>query len=74
MNAFIQRIQELIEDAHLFLRMQRVTIETTAPLTVTLRDGSTVPAVGVIGLTYTAGQPGIAFIADRSQPVVFPTS
>lgn len=64
-----------ISDAIRFLlRMQRVTIATASPLTVTLRDGTTVAAVAVTGLSYTTGSAGVALLAERGQPLVFPTT
>lgn len=67
----LQRIRALIR---VLLRMQRVTIATVGPLTVTMQDGSTVPATAVTGLTYTAGLPAVALYTERSTPLVFPVS
>lgn len=67
----IQGIRNLVR---FVLRSQRVTITATSPLTVTLRDGSTVRGIPVTGLTYTVGGTAVALIADRSQPLVFPVS
>lgn len=56
------------------LRTVRVKISTVAPLTVQLPDGTTVPALAVTGLTYTAAGYGVAFISEGAIPVVLPTA
>ena len=71
-NDLIPQLLALRDLLRLFTRLERVAIATAAPLTVTLRDGSTVPAIGVTGLTYTAGAAGVAVLASRGQPLVLP--
>lgn len=74
MNELVQVIQNLRGMLRFLLRSERVTIASVSPLTVTLRNGTTVPGVPVSGLTYTAGGHGIALMAERSQPLVLPTT
>lgn len=54
------------------VRLVRVTIAAAAPLTVTLPDGTTVPALPIKGLTYTANAAGLALLAEGSIPPVLP--
>lgn len=55
------------------LRIVRVTIAQASPLTVTLPDGTTVPGLAIVGLTYTVGAAGVAMTAEGTVPVVLPT-
>lgn len=56
------------------LRPVRITVQTVSPLTVKLPDGTTVNALAVSGLTYTASGRGVALIAEGAIPLVFPTA
>lgn len=56
------------------LRIVPVKIAAVTPLTVTLPDGTTVPAVKINGPTYAAGAAAVAFIAEGIVPVVLPTA
>jgi hypothetical protein len=51
-----------------------VTVTSTSPLTVTFPDGSSLEAVGVPGLDYTATGSFIASHQDGALPVVVPAS
>lgn len=55
------------------LRIERVRITGTSPLTITLASGASVPGLAVTGLTYTAPGNGVAFLAEGQIPLVFPT-
>jgi hypothetical protein len=54
------------------LHVERVTIATASPLTVTRVDGTTIPAQPVRGLTYTAGSAALAFVAEGIVPPCLP--
>lgn len=56
------------------LRIVRVTVKVASPLAVQLPDGTQVNALGITGLTYTAGGAGIALLSEGSIPVVLPTT
>lgn len=56
------------------LRLERVTIATSSPLTVTRVDGSTIPAVPVANYTYAVGAAGLAMVAEGIVPPVLPAS
>jgi hypothetical protein len=57
------------------LRLARVkiTAATSTSLTVTLPDGSSIPALPVLGLTYAVNGYGTAFLAEGIVPLVLPT-
>lgn len=50
----------------------RITAATGTTLTITLPDGASVPGQGVLGLTYTVGAYGVAFVQEKAIPIVFP--
>lgn len=56
------------------LRLVRVKITATAPLTVQLPDGSTIPGLAILGMTYTAGGAAVAMLAEGIIPPVLPTT
>lgn len=56
------------------LRIVRVKITATSPLTVQLPDGTAVRALAVVGLTYTVDGYGSALVAEGIIPVVLPTA
>lgn len=72
MNALLTALREMKTAIRFLLAMQRVTVETSAPLTVRLQDGTILPAIAVTGLAYPADTPAVAVMSERSQPLVFP--
>lgn len=50
----------------------RVTIQQSSPLRITLPDGTIVPGLPVLGLTYTAGSPALARLGEGQIPLVLP--
>lgn len=74
MKQLIETVQSIRAALRFLLRSERVTVAAVSPLRVTLRDGTTVPAVAVNGLTYTVGGAAVALLAERSQPLVLPIS
>lgn len=56
------------------IRLVRVKIGAVSPLTITLPDGTTIPALAIVGLTYTAGGAAVAMIAEGIVPVALPTT
>lgn len=61
---------------HRIPRMERVGVVTAAPdpLTVRLPDGAVVTALGVDGLTYTAGGAAVIFRAEPGVPLALPVT
>lgn len=49
-----------------------VTVATTNPLTVVMPSGEVVPAIPVVGISYTSGQVCLALIKPSNTPVVLP--
>jgi hypothetical protein len=50
-----------------------VKVTATSPLTVTLANGASVKAIGIVGLTYATTGTYFAIVQEGSIPVVFPT-
>lgn len=74
MNELVKSLQNIRALLRLLTHLERVTIAQSSPLRVTLRNGTTVPAIAVTGLTYTVSSHGVALLAERGQPLVFPTA
>jgi hypothetical protein len=55
------------------VRIVRVTITSSDPLTVTLPDGARIRGTAIRGLVYEFDRPAIAVLLEPSPPLVFPT-
>lgn len=55
------------------IRLLPVKVATTSPLTVTLPDGATVPAIGIEGLSYPTSGKFLAIWGEGQPPIVLPS-
>lgn len=53
-------------------RLVPVTVTSGTPLTITLPDGSSLRAVGLVGLAYPTSGKFIAYVEAGRMPLVFP--
>lgn len=56
------------------LRLERVQVASTNPLTITLQSGVTVPALAFDGVPMSSGVGAVALLADGALPVIAPAT